>query len=301
MPIISEAGAYPDIPNSDYHRNAELLPGPSLSSSGCKTLLKQSPFHFWFNSPLNPDRPPEDDKPHFAFGRAAHDYILLPDTFSDEYMILSEDFSWAKTRACADEIEAANAWKATGRTVLTHDQALAVEAAGESLKANPLAVSALTNGETEVTLAHQDEETGVWLRARPDFLPNTVKSLREVRIVADLKFMAGTHCSPGGFSRQLGNFGYHISAAFYFDAIKAVYGDEPTHWLHIVVEREPPYTVSLYELPLEDIQRGRYEKREGVRKFADCLESGRWPAYADEPISVGLTPWLRSRIDEGDV
>jgi hypothetical protein len=34
--LITAPGAYPDIANEDYHRNANLLPAPSLSSSGAK-------------------------------------------------------------------------------------------------------------------------------------------------------------------------------------------------------------------------------------------------------------------------
>ena len=45
MSIITTPGAYPDIAAEDYHGNADLLPAPSLSSSGAKKLLSQSPRH----------------------------------------------------------------------------------------------------------------------------------------------------------------------------------------------------------------------------------------------------------------
>jgi hypothetical protein len=35
-----------------------------------------------------------------------------------------------------------------------------------------------------------------------------------------------------------------------------VFGAYPTHWVHVVLEKEPPHVVSLYELPGEDIERG---------------------------------------------
>jgi hypothetical protein len=57
-PLITAPGAYADIDAADYHRNPNLLPGPSLSSSGAKTLLGKSPFHFWYDSPLNPTARP---------------------------------------------------------------------------------------------------------------------------------------------------------------------------------------------------------------------------------------------------
>lgn len=290
-PLITEPGAYSGIANEDYHRNANLLPGPSLSASGAKKLLGQSPFHFWFDSPMNPDRPPETDKPHFNIGKAAHDLVLLSDRWPDFYHVLPEGFSRAASKKFALEIADADEAAASGLTVLRYEDAETVKAVAQAIADNPLALAALTNGESEVTLAWQDKETGVWLRARPDFLPK-----RRI-IVPDLKFMAASHCSPEGFRKAIHNFGYHQSAAMYGDGIKAVFGEHPKNWLHVVVEKDAPHCVALYELPGEDIERGRWINRKAIRLFADCLSADRWPGYADEPMQVGLPGWARNSID----
>lgn len=297
MALITEPGAYPDIDNADYHRNPNLLPAPSLSSSGAKTLLTKSPFHYWFDSPLNPDRPAEPDKPHFNIGKAAHDLILLTERWPEAYHVLPEGFTRAAKNKMADAIAEADAALEAGMCVLRFEDAETVYAVAAALKRNELAMSALTNGVTEETLVHQDPITGVWLRARPDFRPNSILEKRPVRVVADLKFVAPTNATPDGFQRAINNFGYHQSAAFYWDAIKAVYGIAPTHWLHIVVENEAPHCVALYELPAEDIQRGRALNRNAIDLFAACLKDGRWPGYADDPTPVGLPGWARNRID----
>ncbi|MEC9067847.1 MAG: PD-(D/E)XK nuclease-like domain-containing protein [Pseudomonadota bacterium] len=299
-PILTAPGAFPDIDAELYHRAPNLLPGPSLSSSGAKKLLAQSPFHFWFDSPLNPNRPPEPDKPHFNVGKAAHDLILLTDRWPEHYYVTPEGFSRAKTKAMAEEIAAADEAIAAGKTILSFDQAETVKAVAEAIKRNDLAVATLTNGVTEETLVWKDPQTGVWLRARPDFRPNSILEKRKVMVVSDLKFVAPTHASPDGFQKAIFNFGYHQSAAFYADAIKAIYGHYPTHWVHVVVEKEPPYSVSLYELPGEDIERGRILNRRAIDLFARCLETGKWPGYADQPRQVGLPQWARMRIEETD-
>lgn len=296
-PLITAPGAYADISNEDYHRNLHLLPEPSLSSSGAKKLLGQSPRHFWHDSPMNPDREPEPDKPHFNIGKAAHDRILLEDRWPEFYHVTPEGFSRAATKKFAAEIEEAEAAIESGITVLRHEDARTVDKVVAAIKRNAFAMAALTNGECEETLAWKDTETGIWCRARPDFRPNSIIEKRKVRIVADLKFVASTHASPDGFRRAIASFGYHQSAAFYWDGIKAVYGDEPTHWLNIVVEKEPPHTVSLYELPAEDIDRGKWLNRRARRLFADCMSNDRWPGYADEPMPVGLPNWSRASID----
>lgn len=296
--IISKPGAYPDIAAEDYHGAANLLPAPSLSSSGAKQMLSQSPFHFWFASPMNPDRPADEDKGFLNIGKAAHDMILLTERFTEFYHVLPDGFAWNKTKAMPDAIAEAEEARTAGKVLLKHDEADTVQAVVAAIRRNPLAVTALSNGESEETLAWQDPLTGVWRRARPDFRPNSIIERRATRIVADLKFMAPTYCSPSGFERAIQNFGYHQSAAYYWDGIEAVYDQPPTHWLHIVVEKEPPFAVSLYELPVEDIQRGRVLNRKAINLFAHCLKTNHWPAYADEPRIVGLNEWARRRIDE---
>src|SRR3546814_1420499 len=92
-PLITEPGAYPDIDIDDYHHNANLLPGPSLSASGAKTIINRSPLHFWAASPLNPNPPEREEKPHFAIGKMAHDFLLTPDRIADKYFVLPKGFN----------------------------------------------------------------------------------------------------------------------------------------------------------------------------------------------------------------
>jgi hypothetical protein len=305
-PLITAPGAYAGIDAADYHRNPDLLPAPSLSSSGAKTLLAKSPYHFWFDSPLNPNRPPEPDKPHFNVGKAAHDLVLLSDRWPDHYYVLPEGFSRASSKKFAAAIAEADAAAAAGLTILRHEEAETVKAVALAISRNELAVATLTNGATEETLCWQDPKTGVWLRARPDFRPHSILEKRDVMVVSDLKFVAPSNASPEGFAKAIHNFGYHQSAAFYCDGIKAVFGHYPTHWVHVVVEkpeagveaRHAPMTVSLYELPGEDIERGRWMNRKAIDLFAQCLERNEWPGYADDPKPVGLPVWARMRIDD---
>lgn len=298
-PIIAEAGAYPDIPMDDYHRNPSLLPGPSLSSSGAKKITSQSAYHFWYQSPLNPDRPEEDDKPAFQVGKAAHDMLLLGDDWRTKYFVLPEGFSLAAKNKFAAAIEEREAAIEAGIPILRYQDAQVVEAVTKAIGANKDAMHALSAGVPEMTLAWQDKETGVWLRARPDWLPYSIINGAPVRVVTDLKFLAMTHCRPHGFSKALFDFGYHQSAAFYDDGIEAIYGKRATNWLFVAVEKDAPHSVSVYELPAADVERGRFQNRQAIRTFADCLAADKWPSYTSEEIQmVGLPHWARKAIDE---
>lgn len=299
MPIIANAGAYPDIEMSDYHGNPDLLPGPSLSSSGAKKIIAQSAYHFWWQSPLNPDRPEEDNAPHFSVGKAAHDMLLMGEDWRKNYFVTPEGFSLAAKNKFAQAIAEREAAIEAGIPVLRYQDAKVVEAVTEAIGANRDAINALSNGLPEMTLAWQDKETGVWLRARPDWLPNSIINAAPVRVVTDLKFLAQTHCRPHGFSKALFDFGYHQSAAFYDDGIEAIYGQRATNWLFVAVEKDAPHSVSVYELPQQDVERGRFQNRQAIRTFADCLAADKWPSYTSEEIQmVGLPVWARKSIDE---
>lgn len=299
-PLIAGPGAYLDIPAEAYHGDPNLLPEPSLSSSGAKTLLSKSPLHFWHGSAMNPARV-EQDKPHFAVGKAAHDRILLEGRWQDHYHVLPEGFARNATKKFADAIEEADAAMAAGKVILRAQDAEVVEGIVSAIAGNTMAMTALSNGVREETIVWRDPLTGALLRCRPDFRPNSITERKAVRVVADLKFVAPDHASPEGFARAVNNFGYHQSAAFYWDGIEAVHGIAPTHWLHIVVEKEAPHCVALYELPAEDIQRGRMLNRRAINLFHRCLQAEAWPGYADEPAPVGLPHWARQRIDLSDI
>lgn len=298
IPIIPALGAYPDIDMKLYHRAANLLPGPSLSSSGAKTILEQSPAHFFWNSPMNSARPPEEDKDHFSVGKAAHDLLLLGGDWEASYHILPEGFSRAKTKQFAEEIAAADYAKSKGKTLIKSADMDLVKRIADKIGANPDARNALLRGIPEMTLAWQDELTGVWLRARPDFLPQSCIDGADVRIVSDLKFMAASHCSPRGFSKALDNFGYFLSAAWYSEGIKQVYGKYPTHFMFIVIEKDEPHTVSTYWLEDQDIQRGRLMMRQAINVFAECVKRNDWPGYTTRPMPIGLPTYARMRIEE---
>lgn len=284
--LITAPGAYSaDIVPIEAYHGTEICPCPSISATGLKIISDRSPLHYWWQSPLNPDRPAQPEKRHFAIGKAAHDILLLGDRWPAAYHITPAGFSRAAKVQQAEQIAAADAAIAAGKTVLSSDDAATVRAMATSLRRNDFAAAALTNGEPEVTLAWQDKETGVWCRARPDFLPAKRKIIPDLKTAAD--------GSPSGFARAIASYGYHIAAAHYMAGIEAIYGERPTNWLHIVIEKDAPFAVSLYELPADDIEIGEDLRRRALRTFADCLSADKWPGYAADVVQVGLTDWAR--------
>lgn len=296
--LILSPGAYDGIDINDYHGNVNLLPAPALSASGAKKIIMESPFHFWANSPMNPKKPVRKEPAHFRIGRASHDMFLQPEIWRREYHVTPDGFDQRKQKQYSEAIEARDFALDMGKTILSFTEKQQVDQLADAIGLNDLAGAAMADGVAEQTIVWQDEETGVWLRCRPDFLPNAVIAGADLRVVSDLKFMAPRACTPEGFSRAIFNFGYHIAAAFYFAGIEAVYGHRPTNWVHIVVEKEFPFSVQIYELPQSDIDLGAFQMREAIRTFADCLEKDSWPSFAPDPVMVGLPPYIRRQIAE---
>lgn len=300
-PLITEPGAYPDIDGEVYHQ-IEICDAPSISSTGLKTIASKSAYHYWWQSPLNPERPVQPQKQHFNVGKGVHDLLLLQDLFPKQYFILPEGFDarlkkWADAKA--DRAEAVG----YGVPVLSYDQYRMVYAMAEQVEKNELAKALIISGIPEMTLAAKDPITGVWIRSKPDILPDTTD------IIPDIKTAISAH--PDDFEKSATKFGYFQSAAHYMDIIDLIYG-EPAggkrRFVLIVVESAPPHLVQIYHLDDDGIQMGRMLNRKALNTFAECLRTGIWPGYSspDQPIlSLHMTAWAQAqiarRVDSGEL
>ena len=280
--LIKKPGIY-DVPHDLYH-GAEICDGPSISSSGLK-VIAHCPIKYWFNSPLNPNRPKEEKKSKaFNFGTAAHDWLLLGQLFLDGFVIIEDDLNLNTNKAKAIKAEAAE----NGQRILRDKELKAIDAMRKAIEAHPFAGKAFRAGEAEKTLAWKDKETGVWLRCKPDFLPHALK------IVPDYK--TAEEASKEAFQRAIDNYGYYMQAPLYLDGIEAVFGERPSHWIFVVQEKNPPYVVELHELSDEALYRGDRENRIAIRRFAECLSSDKWPGYSETINQLDLPGYTMARL-----
>ncbi len=280
--LITTPGIYDAIAMSAYH-GSEICDAPSISSSGLRAILR-CPAKYWWNSNLNPERPREEESECFAIGKAAHDLILDGDGWPSRYFVLPEGYDGRlkKWTAAKEEMEDA---QLNGLSILKHDQCRAVKAMAKAFAAHPIA-KAFTKGKAEQTIAWKDSETGVWLRVRPDFLPDVRK------FIPDFKTTTSAH--PDDFARSIFNFGYDIQAAMYLEGIAAVCGDDPDRQFWFAAqEKEAPYIVQPFALEPEVLARGRSEVRKGIRLFAECLSTNKWMGYSADFVSVPLPRWIK--------
>jgi len=289
---ITEPGIY-DIPNAWYHD--DCCDGPSISSTGLRQIEQRSPAHYWATSPLNPDAEPMEATKALDYGAAAHCLLLEPDLFEAQFAVSPfSDF------ARNEEIEGKlfrksdkKAWKdaqeEAGKTIITKDDYAAITAAKRALAEHPLVKDGLFDGLIEKSVIWQDEETGVWLKARPDCIPAGA-------ILVDYKSAVSAH--PRDIRKALTDHGYHMQLALAVDGIHAVLGDRIEHVALAVQEKKPPYVVNVAPVEQAALYRGRQQNRRAIRAFAECIEKGDWPGYPELESEIGLLPWAESDLDQ---
>lgn len=225
---------------------------------------------------------PEAETEAMRIGHWTHLAVLEPDEF-------------AKRAAVSDlDNRRGNNWKIAKEAAATFGQELFLrpehdEIAGlaASVRAHPLCREILeVPGAAEVSAFAEDEETGMQLRSRFDWLPAAGNAL------ADLKTCACA--SSQAFGHAVADGRYHAQAAFYLDQANRLGLDRDT-FVFIAVEKEPPYPVAVYQLGAAEIEEGRRLYRADLMRYLQCSISGKWPGYGDDLQMLSLPPWAFKR------
>jgi hypothetical protein len=265
-----------------YH--SQCCDGPSISSSGLRTIELQSPHQFWSFSDLNPDRFESEETHALDFGRAAHSLLLGDEVFSEHYSIRPDEFDSWRTKAAKE-------WRAAeqdlGKTVLEPSDIDHIAGMAKSLKAHGLP-DVVFDGEAEVSLVWKDV-TGVWIKSRPDALPKSGDQ-------ADLKTTADA--SLFACMRDITKRGYFMQMALGAEGMQRVLGRRPAGNILIFVQKKPPYTVSAIPLSEDAMYWGAMMNRRAIDTFARCLDEGNWPGDTDHMPEYNLPSWMTDRLSD---
>lgn len=267
MDKITKSGVY-DLTMEEYH--GQPCDGPSISSSGLRTIFTQSPAHYFVDSPLNPEREEDDeaDSEAFILGRAAHHLLLGEDDFSTLFIVRPDRLdgsAWQGNRTACKEWLAAQA--KSGRTVLKPEQIKQIRGMARSLAKHPLIEAGILNGEIEKSLVWKDKETGIWLKSRPDAIPNDSGDFADLKTTIETGFK---------LDKSITSYRYDMQAALAKWAAKEVLGVEMTSFSFVFVEKKAPHCVDILTLHSEDVERAELDLRVALKTFARCIETGDW-------------------------
>ncbi|MFE2911298.1 PD-(D/E)XK nuclease-like domain-containing protein [Kitasatospora indigofera] len=277
-PVITEPGVY-EMTNEEYHRDP--VPGGSLSSSGARKLLAPGCPARFRHDQLNGQASNEA----FDFGHAAH--LMVLGEGADLYVVDADGWTTKAARAERDEA------RAGGLVPILQHQYQQVQAMAAAIRRHPIAGGMFNHlyGSPEQSLFWQDVPTGVWRRARLDWLPDETDGRM---IVADYKTTISA--DPESISRSVHNYGYHQQAAWYLDAVRALdLANSSAVMVFVFQEKTPPYLVNVVQLDQAAMRIGRERNRRAIAAYQACIESGRWPGYSDRIEIVTLPAWAEKQ------
>jgi hypothetical protein len=271
---ISAPGIYSGVPMAIYH-GPDLCVGPSASSSGLRRIFSRSPAHYWATSPYNPGRVEEADTEAKLLGRAAHHLFLGEENFASLYAVRPSTYVDSKTgdikkwNGNSFDCQKILARYALDRKeVLTPDQAERIRGMAAGLAKEPMVLQGILNGLIEHTLVYRDEETGIWLKARPDAIPNSSGDYGDLKCTNSVL--------DDDLERTIGEWDYPMQGALVGEASQRVLGLEMTSFNLVFVESKQPHCAQTVSLWPADLERGVRQNRAALRMFARCMQTGEW-------------------------
>ena len=279
---IAEPVVLYDLPENEYHAHRD-----SLSASGAKWLAPPNPCPAKFI--WHRDNPTESKA--FDLGHVAHRLVLGA---GNEFEVLVDDEGEPYKSRLSKAAQALDGdLRDAGKVPVLQKDLDEARAMAEAVVADPIAGSLFVDGSPEVSLFWPDAETGVTRRARLDWLRNQRDGRR---IIGDLK--TARSASPYTFGKSAADFGYAIAAANYVDGVKACGLDDDPLFLFAVVEKEPPYVVTVLQAPDDVIELGRGLMRAALRTYAECQEKDAWPGYLTTIGELELPGYFTYRVEE---
>jgi hypothetical protein len=269
---------------ADYHARTEL------SSTEARLLLESPAKYRW-----KKDNPPLiAPSKKFDLGTAVHSKVLGT---GYDVEVIPQDILASNgaisTKAAKEFV--ANV-RAEGKVPIKQEDFDLIDGSAASILAHPGARQLFAQpADAEVSVFATDPATGIPVRARFDFLPSAFTLGAPSRVAVDLK--TAVDASPDGFTKSIANYNYDVQRAWYLDALKWETG-ETAELVFVVVEKEPPYLVGVYQLPTIWVEMGLTKARRARELFKECTDTNSWPGYSETVELLSPPTWLIYKHEE---
>ena len=241
-----------DKPAMHYHGDIDLpegVEGPTLSASNIKEILTHSPAFAYAKLQQAAEGLTEPPKSIMSFGSAAHAVILGDNPGASLEIIDAPNFMGSDAKALRDQALAAGKYPILLKTTNTKNPLdMEILYNMKEVYAHSKIATYLKGIECfiEASIYWQDDELGIWKRARHDLLPSKECLLNGIGIIDykttgldfhdwSRKYLTAMH----GWTRL----------AHYVESVISAYGVIPNVWF-IVQQTFAPYALRYYTLPL---------------------------------------------------
>lgn len=254
----------------------EYLAAPGVSHTMLRHLAR-SPAHLraYLAQPAEPT-------PAMLLGRVLHQRVLAP----------TQPAFWVvKPEGLKLSTKEGKAWHASVNhppRVLSHADWEHVEGMAHAIREHATAALALRQGQAAVSLFAGLPALGRLIRCktRLDFVPRSGNALVDLMTTEDAR--------PEAFARTAFQLGCHRRAAFALDLWNTLAPpeDQRRAFVLVVVEKEPPHAVAVYEMSTAAVAAGRASYRGLLALHACCAALGQWPGYDPEVRVLDLPDWV---------
>ena len=230
--------------------------------------------------------PPRESKPHFDLGTVLH-ASALPGEDADEIAARKPEGMDMRTK----EGKAFLA-EHKGKIILNPSDAYSLDQMMLSLREHPFSAGLVNGdlkGKAEQSFFCTDPETGLELKARPDFI------LDDCSLILDLK--TTVDASPKGFQRSVANYRYFVQASHYLDVVESATGTRPQAFLFIAVEKTRPFSTAVYMADQPMIDFGKQQAREDLNNIAQWIADDKFPGYSERVEEISLPKWMLPKED----
>lgn len=259
-------GLYDGWPSEDYHGS------PGLSFTQFKHFLR-SPLHY--KAYLAKPKPQTASQ---KLGSMLHMALLEPEKFAKTTIYIDGPLNTNPWKKMGDEA------KAAGITPIGKQMWEDITGMRDSVLKHKLGSLYVASGQKELSAFWKDPETGLLLRCRPDIW---IESKLQV---VDVKTCGNVQTFP--MIEMMRNM-YPIQTAFYLFVMSGLTQMQLTQHTNLCVEDEYPYAVQNWALDDASIERSMIDVKNGLRKFAKCLETDTWdgPEPIIRPAALAHYAW----------
>lgn len=266
--------------DEQYHQVKDFV-----GSSSLRKMLK-SPKTFHHNHFVAQKEPTAAMK----FGTVAHGVILYGQKYMDNFHVMPEFMGKTLDGKLSSRSKEAqmlkqdwlNSLPATAQ-VVSKDDMDCLTGITEALISHPKAFNLLKNGKAEQAGFWRDSKTGIGCKFKPDFQAFDMSALVDIK--------TSKNCEEEAFMRSVfyDEYRYDIQLAMYAEGIRQLTGKFPEHRAWIVIEKEPPYEIAVFESDEIVATIGDWEFHRLLSKVKDCVDSGVWCGY-QQVIDTATAP-----------
>lgn len=285
-------GLYPDLSNEDYHKDK------AIGSSGIKEFAEcPALYEYKYLS----GKYKNDESKFSMIGTYAHVALLEPHLFEKNYMVSPENAVVNKGKSNEKTVpmnKTHGDWKKFAEEAddhykrpLLYSEFEQAKAMAEAISLHDLASAMLTGGRAEMSFFAEDPETGLMMKARPDYVVKIDTPKVKGFYIIDYK----TTALSLGTSKQSNhafNLGRHIQASHHKKVTELATKSKIAGVVYITQMQEAPHLIRVFIMPEEAIEMGDMECRRHLDAMAQCHATGVWPDYPHEIEYLIIPRWM---------